>query len=89
MVTIAEFTPKLRHRIAMAIDEAGLTQKEVADRMGVSQPVISRWVKGHRIPDALEIVRLSEATGCEWLSDLRGLPLRWKNEVAGQSMCAA
>ncbi len=73
-MTVTEFTPRLRTRIAMAITESGKTQKQVARDMGVSPSVVSRWVKGHRVPDAFELMLIAEATNAEWLLDLRGLP---------------
>ena len=72
-MTVAEFTPRLRNRIAMAIQESGLHQKDVAERMGVSPQVISAWVRGNREPSPSALVDLAETTGAVWLLDLRGL----------------
>lgn len=30
---------------------AGITQRQLARRLGTSQPVIARWERGHRSPD--------------------------------------
>lgn len=85
-MTVTQFTPRLRHRIANAINESGLTQKEVASKMGVSPQVISRWVRGHRVPDAFELVVLADVTGQEWLLDLRGMPSGCMDELADQTL---
>lgn len=84
-MTVTEFTPRLRNRIAMAITESGMTQKDVAAKMGISPSVLSRWVKGHRVPDAFELIVLADVTGQEWLLDLRGCPSSWNPELAGQA----
>lgn len=93
-MTVAEFTPRLRNRIAMAIQESGMTQKELAAKMGISQPVLSRWVRGHREPSPSELVELAAATRAPWLLDLRGLARSsdlgesssgWMRETAGQA----
>ena len=72
-MTVAEFTPRLRNRIAMAIQESGLSQKEVAARMGVSPQVISAWVRGNREPSPSALLELARVTDAPWLPDLRGL----------------
>lgn len=74
MTVIEQFTPRLRNRIAMAIQESGLPAKDVAKAMGVSPSTLSRWKTGASVPDAFELMLIAEATGCEWLLDLRGLP---------------
>ena len=84
-MAVTEFTPRLRNRIAMAIQESGQTQKEIAAAMGVSPSVLSRWVKGHRVPDAFDLMLIAEATNAEWLLDLRGLPSAWMHEEAGRA----
>jgi transcriptional regulator with XRE-family HTH domain len=35
---------------------AGITQRQLARRLGTSQPVIARWERGHRSPD-YDVVR--------------------------------
>ena len=88
-MAVTEFTPRLRNRIAMAIQESGHTQKEIAAKMGVSPSVLSRWVKGHTVPDAFELMLIAEATNAEWLLDLRGLPSTCNAFMAGERARAA
>ena len=40
--------------------EKGLSQQELADKMYVTRPTVSRWESGSRLPDAVMISRLSE-----------------------------
>lgn len=90
-MTVTEFTPHLRNRIAMAIQESGMSQKEIAERLGVSPQVVSRWVRGHCVPDAFDVCELARVTGCPWLADLRTLPdrrfrsRRWMTVTAGRA----
>ena len=81
-MSVSEFTPRLRNRIAVAIQESGKTQKQVAKEMDISPSVLSRWVRGHRVPDAFELMLLAEVTDAEWPLDLRGLPSGWMVEAA-------
>lgn len=41
--------------------QAGLTQSELAAKLGVSQNTISYWETGKAKPDILKVERLSEA----------------------------
>jgi transcriptional regulator with XRE-family HTH domain len=49
--------------IALARRRSGLTQAELADRAGTSQPVISAYEHGRRDPSFRTLARLIEATG--------------------------
>lgn len=49
----------LRNILKYARLNARLTQKEVAEIMGVSKAVISQWETGHRVPNALNRKRLA------------------------------
>lgn len=39
----------------------GMTQQELADKIGVSVPRISEWENGKYIPNGRHMIRLSEA----------------------------
>ena len=43
----------------------GLTQNEIAKRMGDHQPNVSAWLSGKRIPSEQSLLRLSRAMGME------------------------
>lgn len=36
----------------------GLTQKEIAERVGTSQPHISGWLSGQRVPSSKNLMKL-------------------------------
>lgn len=69
------FVPHLRHRIAIAIQDSGMTQTEIAQKLGLTQSSISKWVRGTRTPDIHQFVALAEITGCDWILDLHDLPV--------------
>ncbi|MCI9888752.1 helix-turn-helix transcriptional regulator [Micrococcales bacterium 31B] len=68
--------------IASACAAAGLTQRAVAERTGISQPTLNRILKGERAAKVPELVLLAEATGCT-LAQLTG------SAVSGRVICAA
>lgn len=37
-------------RLERAMEDAGLTQQELADRIDYSQPAVSYWLKGKKLP---------------------------------------
>ncbi|MCL4399088.1 helix-turn-helix domain-containing protein [Candidatus Parvarchaeota archaeon] len=46
--TIGEILPSVRSLVANRLLEAGLTQKEVSSKLGITQPAISQYKKGLR-----------------------------------------
>lgn len=41
---------KIQKRVAEAIKQSGLTQTEIARRLGIGQQTISHYVKGDKMP---------------------------------------
>lgn len=39
--------------------QKGLSQKEIANRMGVHQPKVSEWLNGNRIPNSESLYKLA------------------------------
>ena len=58
----AEFT--MTRELIAARSRAGLTQGEIAQRMGTTQSVIARLEGGKRQPSMRTVQRYAEATGC-------------------------
>ncbi len=56
-----EFT--LAAAMIRARAEAGLTQEQLAQRMGTKQEVIARWEGGKVLPSTRTLARLAKATG--------------------------
>ena len=40
--------------------ERGLTQTQIAQSTGLSQPALANWEKGKRIPNAVAIIKLAK-----------------------------
>lgn len=51
-------------RIREARREAGLTQKELADAIGVTEPAISHYETGRRQVTVSKLVAIAMALGC-------------------------
>jgi transcriptional regulator with XRE-family HTH domain len=43
--------------------DAGLTQEQLAERMGTKQEVVARWESGKVLPSTRTLARLAKATG--------------------------
>ncbi len=54
---------EVAHTLIAARVEAGLTQEEVAKRMGTTQSVIARLEGGRTLPSIKSLYRYAEATG--------------------------
>ena len=54
-----------------ARDKAGLTQQELADRLGKPQSFVAKYENGERRIDVVEFVALADAIGVEPLSLFR------------------
>lgn len=47
------------------MQEAGLNQKQLATEAGVPEPTLSRFINGHNVPSAANVLRLAKTLGCE------------------------
>jgi len=61
---MATKTKPLYLRIAEKRKGAGLTQQQIADRLGKNVFQISRWENGHRTPSVRSRVALAQVLGC-------------------------
>ena len=50
----------LDKKYAVILLQKGMTQQEIADKMGVHQPKVSEWLRGLRTPNSKTIVKLAE-----------------------------
>jgi transcriptional regulator with XRE-family HTH domain len=46
-------------------EKRGLTQKQLADRLGVKQQNISDWERGERSPSVKNLKKLAEVLNCQ------------------------
>jgi len=53
---------------------AGLTQTELAEKIGVSQATVGMWETGNRTPRASKLLELSKLLGCSVEDLLKNLP---------------
>lgn len=65
---------ELARRIAAAIDESGLTQAQIAERVGVHQVTVSKWKLGTCTPRFLHLLKLERVLGVDLLEDLLWRP---------------
>lgn len=66
---------KLRRLLRTIRRERGVTQIQLAERLGVPQPMISRYEKGERQVDFVEVEAICEAVGMSFRSFCR----RWES----------
>jgi len=59
IIELKDLSPIKRCRI-----NAGLTQQQLADMLGVMQHHISRWETGERAPSALTLLKISKILKC-------------------------
>lgn len=52
------------NNINVWIAKSGLSKKEVADRLEVSQVVLSRWVNSKSTPSLMNAFNLADILGC-------------------------
>lgn len=45
-------------------EAAGLSQVQLALRLGVSQGTVARWESGERVPQAANLIKISKTLGC-------------------------
>src|SRR6266853_709130 len=68
-----------------ARNRAGLTQKELASKMGTTQPVVARLESGRVRPSMRTLERLAEATGSRLLISFEPRSAKRRNRVGGAS----
>ena len=65
-------TYKLCRNIAYARKQSGLTQSDLASRVGVSAQAVSKWERGNSCPDIAILDEIANALGIS-LFELLGL----------------
>lgn len=74
-LTVGEPTITVGMRIRIARVGAGLKQDELAERVGVSAQLVSKWERNKSLPDVLEAARIADVCSVSfgWLG---GVPAR-------------
>ncbi len=52
-----------RKKIEVILLQKGMSQREIAEKMGVHQPKVSDWLNGNRLPNSKSLVRFAEVLG--------------------------
>lgn len=57
------------NRLALLIDYLGISQRELAQRSGLTESAMCHYIKGDRIPHADALVKIAKASGVrtDWL----------------------
>lgn len=63
---------KSRNNIDLYLRLAGMTQADLAKQIGATETSISRYINGHRIPNALIAIDIADALNCS-VEDLYSL----------------
>ena len=80
----------LAQRIRLIRRELGLSQAELADKLDVDASLISRWEKGDRAPDKLQLAALSRAleVHAQWLVTGEGEVFMTEHEILVEKLKA-
>lgn len=56
-------------RLSLLIDYLGISQRELAQRSGLTESAMCHYIKGDRIPHADALIKIAKATGVrtDWL----------------------
>ena len=65
-VNLESAIPNRAAELLRACPRAGLSQAELAARMGASQSTIARLENGHTLPSTKTLLRYAEATGSKF-----------------------
>ena len=60
---MSENTINLSRNITMLRNKAGLTQKELADKLFISNKTVSKWERGGGYPEITQLIRLAKVFG--------------------------
>jgi transcriptional regulator with XRE-family HTH domain len=52
-----------RKKIEVILLQKGMSQREIAEKMGVHQPKVSDWLNGIRVPNSKSLVKFAEVLG--------------------------
>lgn len=72
----------ISRNIVKARKKRGLSQKQVAERIGVSQNAVYQWESGLRCAKLETVIKISEAIGCNPNEILNGVKINTKFEYS-------
>lgn len=53
----------MANRISNLLTQKGMTQKELAQKSGITESAISHYIKGDRVPRGVNLVKIANALG--------------------------
>lgn len=53
----------MKNNIAYYCKKRGMTQRELAEKIGATEVSVSRWINGNRIPKANDALKIAKALG--------------------------
>ena len=65
------FFARIAHQVAARRSELGLSQRELAERVGTTQSAIARLERGGRPPRIDTLLRIADALECDLVVDLK------------------
>lgn len=64
-MTTLDLNIEIGHNIKTVLDEYGMTQKELADEIGVSKQTISAYICGERQPTIKNLINIAYVLECD------------------------
>ena len=80
MVEMRNYMNIIAGKIAHKRKELGITQKELAEKLNVSDKTLSRWETGKQIPDALTVLEIAKALNMT-INDIYGIKSKEENTL--------
>ena len=65
---------QIRDNLASAMEAAGLSQVQLAQRLGISKGTVNNWIRGYNAPDVDMVPRICQALGVPIAALYAGLP---------------
>ena len=81
--------PEMKEIISSRRKERNMTQEQLAEKIGVSAKVVSKWETGRSLPDTSFLLPLCDALGLTVTARVEtrpgegGVPVPWSAEVTG------
>lgn len=72
-IDIGEQLQTLGTNLSFWLEVRGISQRELAERIGVTEVSISRYVTGQRTPSGLTLCKISKVLGCTMEDLLKGV----------------
>lgn len=69
---------RLTTSLVAARDKAGLTQQQLADRLGKPQSFVAKYEGGERRLDVIEFIAIAHALGCDAARMIRELAAKYR-----------